>query len=345
MDQKTAEIVKAVFGSMGGRILGSKGAYHHNNPDHITVFNSNIYILRSFTWFLEHYKNHNAAELLISPNIFDRVFGSILARESELEQNKEWLRFTSDPEMYRHALEKVWYGDLDLTLEEDKLVILSRLLDASVFVVREMGGRFENDGVPNLQETVLQINLLGRTEVSQAFDSRYYERNDNGRLIHKPHPSPSEEEVEKQKQMIQESYKEQDYEIVDLKLYSLEDLDGDQDEYDALNYFEPSRFFNNISKDRTPYHNYINFLKDHLQVDVTQDYTSYYMTKEDSEALKTMFKYWTMVYEPFASEYRIEQVVAWTSFDIGPSYFQETPLWAQEGRLYKKKSKEENKDV
>jgi hypothetical protein len=346
MDQKTATTVKAVFGSMGGRILGSKGAYHHNNPDHVTVFNSNVYILRPFIWFLERYKNQNAAELLISPNNFERIFGSILAQESEIEQNKEWLKFANNPEAYRHALEKVWYGDLDLTLEEDKLIILSRLLEASVFIIRETGGRFENDGNPNLQEVVYQVSSGGASSTeTQVFDTRYYERNNKGQLIYKSLPSPSDEEIEKQKRKIQKSYKKKDFEIVDLKLHSLEDFDGDKEEYDAWNYFEVSRFFDNVSKDITPYHNYINFLKDHLQVDVSKDYLQYYITKEDSEALKTMFKYWIKIYDPFASEYRIEQTVAWTSFDVGPSYFQETPTWAHEGKLYRKKPKEESKDV
>lgn len=334
MDRQTVDIVKATFGNLGGRILGSKGAYMHNNPSHVVVFNSNVYILRSFDWFKEYYKNYSIAELLVSPSILDRVFGSIIGRESVKDQEREWSKFSSDPEMYCHALEKVWYGDLDLTLEEDKLIILSRLLDASVFLVREMDGRFDNERVPNLKESICQINPYAATE----FNTRYYERNGHNQLIHKSLPTPSDEEIKKQKLKIQKSYKKKDFEIVDLKLYSLEDdFEGDKNEYDDWNYFEVSRFFDNVSKDVTPYHNYINFLKDHLQFDVNKDYQLYYITKEDSEALKELFKYWLKVYEPFSSDYRIEQTVAWTSFDIGPNYFQETPSWAQEGRLYRKK--------
>jgi hypothetical protein len=333
MDRQTADIVKAIFGSLGGRILGSKGAYMYNNSSHVVTFNSNVYILRSFDWFKKYYENCSAAELLVSPNILDRAFGSIIGRESEEEQVKEWNKFSSDPEMYSCALEKVWYGDLDLTLEEDKLVILSRLLEASVFIVREMDGRFDNEKKPNIKESIYQINPHAVIE----FDTRRCERNSNNQLIYKSLPTPSDEEIEKQKLKIQKSYKKKDFEIVDLKLHSLEDFDGDKEEYDGWNYFEVSRFFDNISKDITPYHNYINFLKDHLQVDITKDYQLYYITKEDNEALKEMFRYWLKVYDSFSSDYRIEQTIAWTSFDIGPNYFQETPSWAQEGRLYRKK--------
>jgi len=49
---------------------------------------------------------------------------------------------------------KVWYGDLDLTLDEPKLKQLARTLDTTVYVLSEMDGRFENEQSPLLDRFV-----------------------------------------------------------------------------------------------------------------------------------------------------------------------------------------------
>lgn len=38
---------------------------------------------------------------------------------------------------------KIWWGDLDLTLEWDKLEMIASTLGKSLYVLREMDGRFE----------------------------------------------------------------------------------------------------------------------------------------------------------------------------------------------------------
>jgi len=40
---------------------------------------------------------------------------------------------------------KIWYGDIDLTLDEEKLKQLSIEADKEVFLLSEMSGRFENE--------------------------------------------------------------------------------------------------------------------------------------------------------------------------------------------------------
>ena len=41
--------------------------------------------------------------------------------------------------------EKIWHGDIDLTLESGKLQLIANEAQESIFVLREMDGRFENE--------------------------------------------------------------------------------------------------------------------------------------------------------------------------------------------------------
>jgi hypothetical protein len=40
---------------------------------------------------------------------------------------------------------KVWFGDLDLTLDEEKLKIVAAALKEPLYILREMDARFENE--------------------------------------------------------------------------------------------------------------------------------------------------------------------------------------------------------
>ncbi len=40
---------------------------------------------------------------------------------------------------------KIWYGDIDVTLEKEKLERIARSIGKDLFILREMDGRFENE--------------------------------------------------------------------------------------------------------------------------------------------------------------------------------------------------------
>lgn len=42
---------------------------------------------------------------------------------------------------------KVWWGDLDVTLDKDNLECVARDLGKDLFILREMDGRFENEKI------------------------------------------------------------------------------------------------------------------------------------------------------------------------------------------------------
>ena len=51
-------------------------------------------------------------------------------------------------------LGKIWFGDIDVTLEKDKIDTLAKRLDAKVYVLYEMDARFENEKKPLLDRAV-----------------------------------------------------------------------------------------------------------------------------------------------------------------------------------------------
>lgn len=58
---------------------------------------------------------------------------------------------------------KVWWGDLDLTLDEPRLVELAARIGETVHVLHERDGRFEHEHKPLLGHAVYSVTPDGRT--------------------------------------------------------------------------------------------------------------------------------------------------------------------------------------
>lgn len=71
--------------------------------------------------------------------------------------------FNSNVISERHG--KVWYGDLDITLEESKLRDVATQI-GKIYVLREMDGRFQNEKEPKIERAVYMtdgfISEIGR---------------------------------------------------------------------------------------------------------------------------------------------------------------------------------------
>lgn len=80
------------------------------------------------------------------------------------------------------AAGKIWHGDLDLTLDEPKLVELARRVGETVFVLYEHDARFENEDEPLLEKEVYSVTASGHTR----FQFRYLERRDDGTVGQRP---------------------------------------------------------------------------------------------------------------------------------------------------------------
>jgi len=50
--------------------------------------------------------------------------------------------------IFEKDLGKVWYGDLDLTVDAPRLQRIAQSCGVNLYVLREMDGRFENENLP-----------------------------------------------------------------------------------------------------------------------------------------------------------------------------------------------------
>ena len=69
--------------------------------------------------------------------------------------------------------DKIWYGDLDVTLSLEKLKTLAEAIGTEVRVLREMDARFEYEEKPNVDKFVIAIQPDGSYELGNSEKSYY----------------------------------------------------------------------------------------------------------------------------------------------------------------------------
>lgn len=52
---------------------------------------------------------------------------------------------------------KIWYGDIDVNVSAKKLFALAEEIGVTIYVLREMDARFENEGNPKFDKAVFII--------------------------------------------------------------------------------------------------------------------------------------------------------------------------------------------
>lgn len=73
---------------------------------------------------------------------------------------------------------KVWWGDLDLTLEHPKLLKASEKIGTPLYVLYEMDGRFDNDKIPLIERYIAKYDASAaqNLQVELGTYSEYFER-------------------------------------------------------------------------------------------------------------------------------------------------------------------------
>jgi hypothetical protein len=77
---------------------------------------------------------------------------------------------------------KVWFGDVDLTLDEPDLLKLAAQVGEITDLLSEYDGRFQYEDAPMLEHAVYSVTPTGHTRV----DATRYERRTDGRLYTRP---------------------------------------------------------------------------------------------------------------------------------------------------------------
>ena len=79
------------------------------------------------------------------------------------------------------GMQKVWYGDLDLTTDETAINASALDSGTTLYVLREMDGRFNNENKPDLSNYVYKTDgtehTIPNVEYGQAV------RNDKGQIV------------------------------------------------------------------------------------------------------------------------------------------------------------------
>ncbi len=95
---------------------------------------------------------------------------------------------------------KVWHGDIDLTIDEEKLKNVAGKLKTSIYVLYESDARFDNESNPLIERAVVGFTLSDGKIHTVIHPDYYIERDNTCRLVHKEPEPPTEEEIREQKE-------------------------------------------------------------------------------------------------------------------------------------------------
>lgn len=65
--------------------------------------------------------------------------------------------------------EKIWFGDLDVTLSKQVLSQLAQKLNEDIYVLYEMDGRFENEQSPLVNRHVVNFTSEGNMKLGSSY--------------------------------------------------------------------------------------------------------------------------------------------------------------------------------
>jgi hypothetical protein len=182
------------------------------------------------------------------------------------------------------AGEKIWYGDIDITLELSGLTSLAKKLHTSIYVLYESDARFGKENNPNMENFVLKATPEGY-EFSESL----------AKYITMEGSSPVYKKIEAPKNDYLQEELQSDFDIVK--------VDGDL-EY----YLEMNNFFDKVSRDRSPLDIFYRKMVSDFDIK-KEDLSKIYLHKDQYDELKQLFTIWANVYNKYMPYRQIEKSV------------------------------------
>jgi hypothetical protein len=68
---------------------------------------------------------------------------------------------------------KIWYGDVDVTLDLEKLTEIAFKIQEKIYLLYEMDARFENEETPRLEKFVIAITPDGKQVLSESLKNYF----------------------------------------------------------------------------------------------------------------------------------------------------------------------------
>jgi len=129
MNHVYQEEITTYLGQPGKMIAGSKSQYRQENPTSLVFFNANVCFLQEEDG--------------------PKILGLFKTRKV--------------------CAEKVWHGDLDITISRNELKNLSACTGHSIVVLHEMDGRFEHASDPKWKNFVYRVDPDGSEMVGADY--------------------------------------------------------------------------------------------------------------------------------------------------------------------------------
>lgn len=206
---------------------------------------------------------------------------------------------------------KIWYGDLDVTLDVKDLQRLSKELGMPVFIFHESQGRFGNEN--NL---IFSDAAFSFTEDSTVLnDTNFYELVDGVPKVRKV--NAVEKKVDKNKLQADANAK-----------YLEKDCEGEFDLPDLSKY--------KLSAEESPIDYYQNSLIKKLGRAAAQEvFLDFTVAPEYENTMKELLAKYAKKANPGMHEVKVQQAIAFTMLDVGPRVFDPVaPSWAKPNKAY-----------
>lgn len=68
---------------------------------------------------------------------------------------------------------KIWFGDIDVNRDKLKLMDTAKELQESIFILKEMDARFENENKPLLKNSVIVFHSDGTYTINDNLKGKY----------------------------------------------------------------------------------------------------------------------------------------------------------------------------
>lgn len=66
---------------------------------------------------------------------------------------------------------KIWWGDIDVTINKINLIFLAKQINNSIFVLSEMDGRFNNEESPIVENYLVKFNADETYEINEKYNN------------------------------------------------------------------------------------------------------------------------------------------------------------------------------
>jgi len=224
--------------------------------------------------------------------------------------------------IFTQSGKKIWYGDIDVTTNEQDLIDLNKVINEKIYLLYEMDGRFENEKTPKIEKAVVSVD---NGVVTLNDNLTEYFTKENGQFLAVEREEEPEPELPDHKNI------HRDYNF-DTKEY--EEIPYTEKDYDAFKM--PLSKFKSKNK-TTPVDKLYNFFTTKCYDPKKRpnlNIMDFYISNDDEEKFREIVGQWLIDYYGLEKgDYEYSKNMGWLCLEL-PSTFRDSkygPTWAKKG--------------